>query len=726
MKRMILFMLVVTILAGCGKQEKIQEIVNGMTEVTAQEEEVITMEDVEYISPAENFAGGNGTQEDPYQIETAEQLALLSELCSHEKYWELDVDEAMEYIKGHYVLIADIELNDVSDFAMWDIRAPKWQWKPIGGTYQFMGSFDGNGHTISGLYICNTKNIREAELFEEGYCPGIFGNTSNAIIKNVTLKDSYIVVNGQVDYAGGIVASAYKTDIVNCQSEIKMELEDCVQGGGIVGILQYGNIQKCIFNGKISYGQNSYIGGIGGSASYFNTISGCYNNGKFEIKEGGDAFSHVGGICGRISPKEDSLLEDCINESNLEVKEAQNLGGISGIMSLDQVRHIDLGETTISMPAHLTVKNCINKGSLSSESNDYAVGGITSEIFNTSSRIDNEITDMRVEIINCSNEGKIESVYSAAGIVGRCVSASMWRIENCTNTGNIISNGYAGGIVAFAEPSNLESKIEKCVNNGKVQAEISGGGILGHLIGFSLSVSEKDAGDVIIDGCKNQGSILVEDSIYGTGGIVGSCASNVSTLFIQKCANEGEVRGEGSCRMGGILGNSAFANAKEYKGIGFYISDCVNLGTLIQGKGDYLLKTEEREIRQLTQEELEKYMADINVAVAGGTDIGGIVGYCKQGILENCVNLGKIMMEQEKYVVYCLADIVDEENLIYIGGICGLYDYSERTQENTGMKNCIYSESLPMAAFAPYGNDNTEVQTLSIKELQKRAEEILR
>ena len=49
----------------------------------------------------------------------------------------------------------------------------------------------------------------------------------------------------------------------------------------------------------------------------------------------------------------------------------------------------------------------------------------------------------------------------------------------------------------------------------------------------------------------------------------------------------------------------------------------------------------------------------------------------------------------------------------------------QETQENIGIKNCAYSESLPIVAFAPYGIYNTEVQILYIKELEKRAEEIM-
>lgn len=72
-----------------------------------------------YIQPAEAFAGGSGTEDDPFQIETAQQLALLAKVTN--RYYDLDsYEEEKLYRDGHYVLTADIALNDTSDFASWE------------------------------------------------------------------------------------------------------------------------------------------------------------------------------------------------------------------------------------------------------------------------------------------------------------------------------------------------------------------------------------------------------------------------------------------------------------------------------------------------------------------------------------------------------------------------------------------------------------------------------
>ena len=66
------------------------------------------------IEPAEAFAGGSGTAEDPFQIATAQQLALLAKVTHQEYEWN-QWDEEELYLEGCYVLTADIALNDTSN-----------------------------------------------------------------------------------------------------------------------------------------------------------------------------------------------------------------------------------------------------------------------------------------------------------------------------------------------------------------------------------------------------------------------------------------------------------------------------------------------------------------------------------------------------------------------------------------------------------------------------------
>ena len=75
------------------------------------------------IEPAEAFAGGSGTAEDPFQIANAQQLALLAKVTNQEYDWD-HLDERDLYQNGYYVLTADISLNDTSNFANWESEPP--------------------------------------------------------------------------------------------------------------------------------------------------------------------------------------------------------------------------------------------------------------------------------------------------------------------------------------------------------------------------------------------------------------------------------------------------------------------------------------------------------------------------------------------------------------------------------------------------------------------------
>ena len=82
---------------------------------------------------------GSGTEEDPYQIENGSQLAYVV---------STDLDDGL-----YYKLVNDIKLNDTSD-SQWIKGATSWVW----GNIRFIGNFDGDGHTVDGLYYNGSQN----------------------------------------------------------------------------------------------------------------------------------------------------------------------------------------------------------------------------------------------------------------------------------------------------------------------------------------------------------------------------------------------------------------------------------------------------------------------------------------------------------------------------------------------------------------------------------------
>lgn len=111
---------------------------------------------------AENYAGGDGSEKNPYLIATGEQLAKAVQ----------DNESTGKY----YKIIEDIKLNDTSA-ADWKTTAKQWIWN----SNIFRGNMNGDCHTVSGLYYNGTASKI-----------GIFCYAKDANIKRIKLTDSYI------------------------------------------------------------------------------------------------------------------------------------------------------------------------------------------------------------------------------------------------------------------------------------------------------------------------------------------------------------------------------------------------------------------------------------------------------------------------------------------------------------------------------------------------------
>lgn len=194
---------------------------------------------------------GSGTESDPYQIGTAEQLKRFRDIVNGAG--------GQTQNRGAYaVLTANIDLNNEP-------------WTPIGNYTEknkiyYEGTFDGGGHTISGLNV--TGNFRYASLF---------GAVKGGTIKNLTVAGKVSPSNPQC-IVGGIVGYASNAVIKNCSNHCSVTGRTTSIIGGIAGFNSSGAIIDCYNVGTIS-GINyaEAIGGIVGSNS--GTISNCYNVG---------------------------------------------------------------------------------------------------------------------------------------------------------------------------------------------------------------------------------------------------------------------------------------------------------------------------------------------------------------------------------------------------------------------------------------------------------------
>ncbi len=260
-------------------------------------------------SVAATFAGGSGTEADPYQIATAEQLARMASVVNTDN---------VSYGGKYYTLTDDIVLNDTSD-ASWTSNSPN-AWTPIGNsTNQFKGVFDGAGHTVSGVYI-NDSTATNQGLF--GFIGYNSATGAGATVKNVGVVNSAITAS---QYVGGVVGYDGYGTVDNCYSTGSITADWRV--GGVVGVGGYNCVVKNSYNESTVIGStNGYAGGVVGIFSGQNgIIYNCYNTGSVS---GGS--TNAGGIVGDTSNNGDiaGSITNCYNTG--EVSSAGLKGTIVG------------------------------------------------------------------------------------------------------------------------------------------------------------------------------------------------------------------------------------------------------------------------------------------------------------------------------------------------------------------------------------------------------------
>ncbi len=524
-----------------------------------------------YITPADDFAGGDGTEEDPFRIADAAQLVLL-----HEKMIVATSGSTVDYAAAHYVLTADIFLNDTQDADTWNQTAPAYAFTPIGQTAgAFEGVFDGQGHTIAGLYI-NTNCGSPEQSVRHNY--GLF-DTVSGTIRNVNIADSYISVSGYSCSVGAVAGRlTNEAEVSNCTVNAVIDNYDATCGG-VVGTAvggfythykdntlyeAYSRINNCTFSGIINQVKEDailYIGGIVGSSQA--KIDTCTSTGVINLKDNVDAAGGIAGVQrdGSVTNSQhNGILQGNVAEESLLIA-----GGIVGKIFVSSIG----GEQEMSRG--VTLSSCVNNGIVSG--NLYA-GGIVGEI-----SVDNNT--YCTTISNCTNNGNVTGGRYTGGIIGRMYCKAAYAdnehivVENCYNKADIHAN-TVGGIIGQFNSERGTVTVTACVNDGTL---VSADQHCGGMIAYWMMNSEPDHCKVTISECVNNGAL---QSSLSAGGIVsfmdrpiGQGRAAGSGLYIDHCSNFAEITVTSlNGYVGGILGNWGM------KDIDTVLSACTNEGNL--------------------------------------------------------------------------------------------------------------------------------------------------
>ncbi len=213
------------------------------------------------------FAGGRGTADDPWQVESVEHLVSIREYLTE------------EHAEKHFIQTANIDLN----IEPWNDGEG---WQPIGSHDHgfFHGTYDGGSFHIANLMI-----NREAEH------QGLFGVVRGATIRNVGLINAN-VTGGH--FVAGIVGQMYSAEqgrIENCYVDGIITGQDYV--AGLVGVVHEGHvvIQDCYSTATIRIREGHCGGGIVAEAEQ-GVLARCYSIGAFEVEDITEAMGAIGGV----------------------------------------------------------------------------------------------------------------------------------------------------------------------------------------------------------------------------------------------------------------------------------------------------------------------------------------------------------------------------------------------------------------------------------------------
>lgn len=326
-------------------------------------------------SAADNFAGGTGTKDDPYQIATAEQLAKLAE--------EVNSGIPGQTHSGEYFkLTAPIDLSGK-------------RWVPIGygnlSSKSFSGYFDGNNQVITGLYVDERgKNV----------CAGLFGVvvaiSDETVLKNFCIKNAAIYAGDSTDsnasanpniYGAGVLAGSLTTmggssatfiGVENCQGT--GQVDSRMYAGGLIGDASRAHVSDC--SADVTVTGTCVSGGFIGNA-FLGSYKNCTAKGSVS---GGWA---TGGFAGSVSGYDASVeIERCASYGDVTAND-WNTGGFVGYLEKGKISNsVSYGNVTNTLGTakpktggfsgtntHGNIQNCSAAGIVTGSNPTIAPGG---------------------------------------------------------------------------------------------------------------------------------------------------------------------------------------------------------------------------------------------------------------------------------------------------------------------------------------------------------------
>ena len=252
---------------------------------------------------------GDGEVDSPYIITKAEEL----------EWFRDQVNRGNNFICAK--ISDDVEVIDMSTVCHAEDKSQNLiekSWEPIGKYdygYQYGGTFDGNGKTITNLYINASQNN-----------VGLFGCTSEGTIKNLTFEYANVTNTGV--FTGILVGYPDASNLRNIKISNTCQIKGGKETGGIAGDFN-GNAYNCVNYATVQ--GNNRVGGLFGYCSVENSsITTCANYGNVTATS-----TDAGGLVGYFIS---GTIQDCANYG--DVKGTERVAGMAGYVSKGKIQNV--------------------------------------------------------------------------------------------------------------------------------------------------------------------------------------------------------------------------------------------------------------------------------------------------------------------------------------------------------------------------------------------------
>jgi len=441
------------------------------------------------------YAGGTGTADDPYLINTADQMNAIG---LHPDHWSL-----------HFELMADIDLSAFTGESF-----------NLIGTSEvpFEGVFDGNGHRISNFtyYVHSVPDPNIPEDFDPGDLSALF-----ELLKNLKPTED----TGLFRKVSGPDAAIKDLCLVN--PDIRIDPNSPVQhlstAGSLIGYLGSGSkVNHCTVQGGRVCGVSQIGGLVGSSSGDITYCDATCDVAGYEQKSGG--YIHLRGLYlgGLVGKAWGGSISQCSVHSNISGQ--SQTGGLVG-----------------SCEEQVSTSHCHVAGHVSGT--QVAAGGLIGE---NKGAINNCHSSASVSLTKRSGEGACGGlVGSNTGPISDCNASGPVSLKTSRGGGLV---GENGGVITRCRALGSVSGVSSCgglvgANGGTIQTsyahgDVSGADRLGGFIGHNVQGSITD--------CYAQGSVSGPNDI---GGLIG----RLETGSLSRCYASGEVQGQQA--KGGLIGS---------------------------------------------------------------------------------------------------------------------------------------------------------------------------